>query len=226
MEKIPFSTYDFFGYLASGFLTLAAADYALAWGWLTMKEIPIGIGFLFLVTAYILGHLMAHLSSVILETYFLRKVLKSPEIHLFSEPSKSFWRYLFPGNFKPFSVETKERVLSCAEEEGVSDIGRALFFHCHPIVKKEQAVLERLNSFLNLYGFSRNISMSFFIAFVILIAGGIQNVLFSENPDLETRYFLWSGICLIASYGMYIRYLKFFRHYTVEVFISYAEKNN
>jgi hypothetical protein len=34
MNKIPFSVYDFFGYLAPGFLILAAADFARGGGWL------------------------------------------------------------------------------------------------------------------------------------------------------------------------------------------------
>jgi len=34
---------------------------------------------------------------------------------------------------------------------------------------------------------------------------------------------LWAIVAFVAAIGMFYRYLKFFRHYTVEVFTTYAE---
>ncbi|MEE8074004.1 MAG: hypothetical protein V3T60_00090 [Candidatus Binatia bacterium] len=223
MNKIPFSVYDFFGYLASGFLLLASADYAFDRGWLATEQLPLGVGVLWLIGAYVLGHLVAHVSSVVLELNFLRKVLGSPEEHLFSSSSDSPWRRIFPGNFVSFPDETKNRILERAKKAGVSGPGRALFLHCHPIAKREQATLERLNTFLNLYGFARNISMTLLLSAVILTVGAIWSAVCRELDHQCVVKLLGALGCLVASYGMFLRYLKFFRHYTVEVFISYAE---
>lgn len=226
MNKIPFSVYDFFGYLASGFLLLGSVDYAFGWNWLISEDLPVGIGLLGLIGAYVLGHLVAHISSVMLELNFLRKVLGSPEEHLFVEPPESLWRYLFPGNFQPLPKETKERILERAKNAGIHEPGRALFFHCHPIAKRDNATLERLNTFLNLYGFSRNITMALVLAAVVLVIGGIRDAGVSDIADVRTAKFLGAAMCMLAAYGMFLRYLKFFRHYTVEVFISYAETSD
>ena len=72
--------------------------------------------------------MVAHLSSVILEHYFLRRVLRSPEEHLFSSDSHIFWAKLFPGNFKPFPQETQDRILNKARQNNAPLAPRPLFF--------------------------------------------------------------------------------------------------
>jgi hypothetical protein len=80
--KIPFSIYDFFGYLSSGFAVLAAYDYASGEKWLLADSVPLEIGVLIILAAYITGHVVSHLVSVVIEHGFLRRVLRSPEEHL------------------------------------------------------------------------------------------------------------------------------------------------
>lgn len=70
--------------------------------------------------------------------------------------------------------------------------------------------------FLNLYGFSRNISMTALLAVPILIAGMI-------STGFEKHKLYWIIIALAIFVGMFYRYLKFFKHYTEEVFRAYAE---
>src|SRR5262249_18134110 len=78
-------------------------------------------------------------------------------------------RALFPIYFKPFPGQTSERVLKKSATEGFDKPGRALFFHCHAIVKRDKTTYDRLTSFLNLYGFCRNITMAALIAAVVLV---------------------------------------------------------
>ncbi|MFH1349886.1 MAG: hypothetical protein ABII26_03025, partial [Pseudomonadota bacterium] len=73
----------------------------------------------------------------------------------------------------------------------------------------------RLNTFLNLYGFSRNISMSGLLAASVLIIG-----MFSTG--FSTQKMWWIIVALGICIGMFYRYLKFFKHYTEEVFRAYA----
>jgi hypothetical protein len=216
MGKLPFSVYDFFGYLASSFLLFAAVDHAFDGGRLLGDSPKFMLGLLWLVVAYIAGHLIAHVSSVLLEQGLVRRVLRSPEETLFQERPCSAWARLFPGFYRPFPKEIRERVLVKAHEQaGIAGAGRALFFHCHTIAKRDQATLGRLNSFLNLYGFCRNSTLALSVAAAVLIAGALFGGDFGK--------LWWAAAALVGSVGMFYRYLKFFKLYTEEVFRTYAE---
>ncbi len=218
--KIPFSVYDFFAYLTTGFLLLCAADYAFDIGWLQKEKVPPGIiGFL-IVSGYILGHFVAHLSSFFLEHKFLRGVLKSPEETLFEKQAKDFWSYIFPIFYKPFPPETQQRVMSRAAAAGIERPGRALFFHCFAIVKRDKSTAERLGTFLNVYGFCRNMSMAALIAAGILLFATFQHW---SAAAIDTAKLAWAGVAIVVAIVLFYRYLKFFKHYTEEVFRDYAE---
>ena len=53
--KIPFSVYDFFGYLAVGFLVLVSLDYSSGGGWLLKDTIAPIYVLLWVVIAYIVA---------------------------------------------------------------------------------------------------------------------------------------------------------------------------
>ena len=218
--KIPFSVYDFFGYLAAGFLVLAAIDFSCNGGWLLKDTMAPVFVMVWTVVAYILGHLVAHLASALLEHAFLRRFLGSPEEHLFGAKKKTWKARLFPANFRPFPKATQDRILARVADVGGPTFGRALFFHCHAIVKHQPVTLERLNVFLARYGFCRNVSMAAALAALVLAFSRVWCP--SGAPDL----FPWLPAALLAAIGMLYRYLKFFRHYTTEVFTSYAEADN
>ena len=209
MNYIPFSIYDFFGYLAAGFAVLAAADHAFDGGWLLREDLSLVFGIFWIAVAYVLGHIVASFSSFLLEWNIARERLGPPEEVLFRKDAGTRWAWLFPGYFRPLPEKIRERVLERAKEKaGIDEPGRALFLHCHSVVKREQALLGRLNSFLNLYGFCRNVSAASLLVVPLLLAGG--------KP-------WWALASAALAFGMFHRYLKFFKHYTVEVFVSYAE---
>ncbi len=218
MNRIPFSVYDFFGYLATGFLMLVTVAYATCMTVLLRETPPLVMSFFWIVAAYVVGHIVAHIASAFLEEAVLRRGLGSPEEHLLAA-KKSGWRArIFPGNFKPFPTSTQQRVLTKAQQRGVTTSDRSFFFHCHPLVKRDQATLERLNSFLNLYGFSRNLCMA-----LLLIVPLLLYSTWGSECGFRRAPLWWAVIALVAAIGMFYRYLKFFRHYTVEVFTTYAE---
>jgi len=215
--KIPFSIYDFFGYLGCGFILLYAVDYGFSGGWFIREDLwPVYILF-WIVLAYITGHIIANISSFLLEHKFLREILISPEETLFDgEKRKGFWPKLFPVFYKPFPEETRRRILTKAKKAGIENPGRGLFFHCHALVISQKHTSERLSTFLNLYGFARNISMSGLLAASVLIIGII-------NKGFSGQKLWWVLVAIGVSIGMFYRYLKFFKHYTEEVFRAYAE---
>lgn len=222
MDKLPFSVYDFFGYLASGFLVLVGAEFAFNGQWLLRKDLNIPCGIFWVVAAYIAGHIIANISGFLLEGQMVRKVLRSPEESLFQDEKRKFWCWIFPGFYCALPKETRDRILHKSEAKaGIKSCGRGLFFHCHPIVKRDVNTLARLNTFLNLYGFCRNVSMASIITVVILVIGVIAD--WRAGLQVQSTKIWWAGAAAFSAFGMFYRYLKFFRQYTLEVFITYAE---
>ncbi len=217
--KIPFSVYDFFGYLSSGYVILAVSDLAFGDGWLVGSTPTVSTFVFLLVVAYVIGHIVAHISSAVLEHVVLRKALKSPEVHLLEPKDVRGWKRLFPGHFRALPVATIDRISARAKEHGVATSGRSFFFHCHPLVKKDEATRERLASFLNQYGFCRNISMALLVSVFVLVSGAIVD----KGRFDDTNLLIGAGLLLFGAIAMFYRYLKFFRHYTLEVFMTYAE---
>jgi len=74
--------------------------------------------------------------------------------------------------------------------------------------------MTRLDSFINKYGFARN------LAFTSLLVGAALLVKSSmrSNPDL-VRYG-WTA--LVVGVLLFYRYLKFFRQYSYELFNTYS----
>ena len=98
--------------------------------------------------------------------------------------------------------------------------GEALFYHCFGVVRWDEYPRERLATFLNLYGFGRNTSMA------ALISAALIGVAIVVNHRVEPTV-LWPGALLAGFVGvaMYLRYLKFYRQYSVELYTTYAEVN-
>lgn len=215
--KIPFSVYDFFGYLATGFVLLVSIDLSCGGAWLARDSIPPLLALFLILLAFVVGHLVAHVASVLLESIFVRTFLGSPELHLFGVAQKSWRSKLFPGNFKPLPKAIQQHLRARAEEYGAPVSERAFFLHCHAVVKNQPTTAERLNTFLVQYGFCRNISMAFAFAALVPFLGRLW------CPLTPVSLVPWAPLALVLSVGMFYRYLKFFRHYTIEVLTSYAE---
>lgn len=78
MGNIPFSVYDFFGYLGAGTVTLFAGFFA-AYGFDAFKiDLNLTQMNLLVIAAYITGHVIAAISSFVLERRLTRKHIGSP----------------------------------------------------------------------------------------------------------------------------------------------------
>jgi hypothetical protein len=105
----------------------------------------------------------------------------------------------------------------------IEEPGRALFYHCFERVKHDEATRTRLNNFLNQYGFCRNMSLALLLSALILLVGLLNAMLRGGDVGDHTGWAIL--VATLAGIGMFYRYLKFFREYTVEVFRSCAEKD-
>jgi len=216
MDKIPFSVYDFFAYLSSGTVVLVTIDYVYKLGILQQKEVSILFGIALVVAAYVCGQLVAHFSALLLEHGLVFKLLKRPTVVLMHD-KKFGWvhRYIFPGYHRKLPSETQYRVRKQAESRDVTPTDETLFLHAYPVVTANAKWQARLDDFRNQYGFARNMCLSFFMSGIMLTTSRLLG-----DPRVKCRYIaIIFGVALTLLY----RYLKFFRQFSYELLIRYAE---
>lgn len=103
MEKIPFTSYDFWAYLSAGSLLLFAVDQALGTALLARDSWTVVQAVVAVTFAYAMGQLIASMSSLLLERLLVGKLLGYPRNVLFGQPLAWKWfRRLMPLLF-PFA---------------------------------------------------------------------------------------------------------------------------
>ena len=215
-QRFPFTSYDFWAYLASGFLLLFVADYVWATGLLARDEWTLVQGIVAVSCAYVVGQLVASLSSTILERGLVAKVLGYPRNVLFGQRTPNrLVKFCLSGYYTPLPQETQKAALLKGVTAGVNGAGEALFWPAFAHARATPAVMSRLDSFLNQYGFARNIALVSFLDAAML--GWSYN--FQGGPTTDGNL---AWLAFAVGLGMTLRYLKFYRHYAVEVFTAYA----
>lgn len=219
MDKIPFTTYDVFGYLASGLALLAGLQLAFGFPPVLNSELRTLDAVFLLLAAYVLGHVIAAASQFVLESIVIEKGLGRPIDNLFrSDKPPGIRGKLFPGYFKPLPLRIREEILISLTQHGVTDDPeeRFIFVQYSPAIRSDAALQSRLTIFLNLYGFSRN------LCFTALLLGILNLVsLFWSRDSRNLAY----GLGCIFGLGipLFYRYLKFFRHYSYELFNTFRQ---
>jgi hypothetical protein len=215
-QKIPFTSYDFWAYLSAGFLLLFAVDQAAGTKLLMRDTWTIVQGVIAVSMAYVVGQLVASVSSFVFEKMLVGKVLGYPRMNLFGKPKAWRWlRALMPDYFAPLPEQTQKAVLERGQKVGADGAGEALFWPAHAYGRSTPAVAARMDNFLNLYGFCRNIALVGLIDAALLYWSYLR-------PDGPAEHLLWARVAFVIGIGMTFRYLKFFRHFALEVFTSFA----
>jgi hypothetical protein len=218
MNQLPFTVYDFFGYLASGAVVLAGCTAAFV-GYEPFESSPgLLVGFILVIAIYVIGHIVANLAGDLIERRLVRSRLHPPtEILLgFQTPGKMEAK-LLPGYSTPLPTGVKDQIIKLAQPR----TGDALFFHCHAVMKSDSAVQVRLETFLNLYGFCRNMTLALLIVAFSLVAGLILGTA-ETGPAVGPGWWVLGSV--VGAIGMFYRYLKFYRQFAVELLTSYAER--
>lgn len=217
MNRVPFAAYDFFGYLASGFLLIIGMELAVGFPRVLGQDLkPIDVVAL-LLAVYVAGQLVAGPSKTVLEDGLVEKVLGRPNVNLFRAKRPWLRWILFPGFYKPLPSDIRERVLARAAGEGIAGTGEALFLHVRysPDIRTDEKLLGRLDTFLNLYGFARNLA---FTSLLVGVTLGAQAWWFRVEPSLSKYAITALALGILLLY----RYLKFFRQCSYELFNTYA----
>lgn len=220
--NINFWAYDIFGYLLPGLLLLAGYAKAntciyeiIHPHWISGKYADYAI---LLGIAYTLGHLISGLSSFFLERLILRHILKYPTRQMFKENDDTsiFIKFLFPGYFRPYTKVFQNTVKEKIKTEFNIDImeDHDIFWLCWSFVCINHSVAyRRATHFLELYGFSRNMSMSFLLL--------VPLSWFSQWNNFING-FLWSISALFIAWILYVNYTKLLRRLNDEVFRAFV----
>lgn len=223
-QYFPFTNYDFYGYLSCGLLLLFVVDYWCSGGhYLARDNWTVFQGALVVSLSYIIGQIIATLSSFLLEHVLARMLLRSPLVILLSERQGAtrHWlihlvvnRYYAPlpssVRAKIFENAEKHTGLSRAElEANIEEIFEPAFH----VARTIEDVRKRMDDFRNQYGFNRNMAMSGCIA---------AGLLFHSACHGNIEAYKWTVLALVLSLGMLLRFLKFYSSFTTEVLRTYA----
>lgn len=214
MSRIPFSTYDFFAYLSSGSLVVAAVDVLYGRAWLLEPEIRPLLALVLLLLAYITGQVVAQLSAPILEKGLLHGVMRPPSENLM-RTDEPWGRYLFPLFYKPLPEKNQVEVRTQMQARNFAGSGEELFIHIFGVVKRLEGMQDRLDGFRNQYGLARNMCFAFLVVTLLVLVGPLD-----DARDAPSRW--WALVSCGFGVAMLYRYLKFFRQYSYELFVTYA----
>src|SRR5690606_33581480 len=137
----------------------------------------------------------AGVSSQLLERRLVGNLLGWPKMVLFGRPKA--WRWVQPaflGYFDPLPPEVQEAALAQGRKDGVTEPSEALFTAAYTYAKTIPVVNERLQNFLNRYGFCRNIALVSFIDAALLEVA----YLWLDGPDTN-RW--WALVALLVGIG-------------------------
>lgn len=171
-----------------------------------------------LLVVYVAGQMVATPAKAFLEDLVVARLLRRPNINLLEKKRPCLRGLIFPGYYQPLPEQAQRRVLARAESEGIKGIGEDLFLHVRysPQVLGNAKLIDRMNGFLNQYGFHRNLS---FTALLLGIALLLKfKVSSGVNPELAKH----GAVSLAAGVLLFYRYLKFFRQYSYEMFNTYG----
>jgi hypothetical protein len=254
MEQIvSFTDYDLFAYFMVGFAAFAASDVVLGshfllrhanqWNFATITLIVIG--------AYLAGQIIALPAEWILDRVVVREVLGQPTEFLVPDCNKpksmadvhrhALFDYYEPLKGKlPEQVEEKARIA----DPGMKDwkeckdgtkqaVGDVLFWLAFPVAKQDKDAYQRMTTFLKLYSFCRNMSFVAFLAAigaVVRYRHGVPAARLQQLTDFGIQawfadpgwqFAVFGGVGL----GLFLRYLFFYRLYSVEVLIAFASSS-
>ncbi len=216
MNRLPFDPYDFFGYLASGLLVAVGMDRVLGFPRVLGQDFKVVDAAVLLLGVYVAGQIVATLAKATFEDGFVDKILGRPSVNLFREKRPLIRGALFRGFYQPLPANVRKKVMEKARGKGVVGLGEGLFLHVRYSreILGDERILKRLDSFINQYGFSRNLAFTSILVGVSLL---IKGRLLASAELLN-----YGDTALIAGVALLYRYLKFFRQYSYEIFNAYA----
>lgn len=220
MKEFPFDPYDFFGYIANGLLLIVGLNLIIGVPNILGKDLkPLDMLALSLAV-YIAGQIIASPAKWLLEGILVTFILKTPSVNLMANrDKKSFLKLFFPGYYETLPITTQNKIIEKVQKEGLNIYnGEELFVHIRyqENMLSDSNLISRLNTFLNKYGFNRNLCFTSMLF-------GICILIFKEF-NIATSITKYGILFVFTSIFLFYRYIKFFRLYSFELFNTYAGK--
>ena len=210
-DKIPFDAYDFFAYLASGAIILFALTEVLPASVFTLGS-TVGSTAFGVVAAYVLGHVVAQVSSTVLEQVFVKRLLSHPVLVLLAATPVGPWRHVFREFGRSLPVHSQLSVKARFADAHVPEADiEAIIALVTYTAMRDAVAAGRLEKFLRLYGFARNAATACAASAALLTVA-------KPTPGHVAS----SVILSLAAYVLCLRYLKFYRLYFRESLLSYS----
>lgn len=218
-DWFPFTNYDFYAYLTTGMIVIAACDRAFAASTLANQEWTFVAAFFWIVVAYLVGQILAIPSSALLEHVVARHCLRSPTSLLLGlssyRPLDKFVSAVFGAReYAPFPAPNRESILkkvsSILQVEPAAVTPEAAFQCAFPRARSSEDSAGRLDTFLNQYGMCRNVAFASGVAAVILAF---------NSPDGSNNLLALGAIVLCV--GLFARFIKFYAAFAREVFRTF-----
>ncbi|PYP38234.1 MAG: hypothetical protein DMD46_02645 [Gemmatimonadetes bacterium] len=211
--SIPFTVYDFFGLLSTGVIWLLGIDHAFGMRWILGKQLGAGEAVLWIVVSYVIGHINSQGAAWLFERQLVARRLGYPSTNLFADKNKKTPR-LFKHYREPLPGETTKAILKRYESlSGSKSPSEAMFIFCFNLVKERSpTTYGRLQTFLNVYGFCRNMSFAALLLSVVFVAAAVIRGVYAM--------LYLALISVFAAAVLFFRYIKFFRLFGREVFVS------
>lgn len=216
-----------FAYIASGLAALVVWDVVFSTHYVLGADWTLASGTLTIALAYIVGQILAAPSGWLIERQFVRRVLFRPSAILMASRELGWRRFLKNTLLQDYYTALDSGLRQKVRERATADRGaevidEALFWCAFPVAKRDSNACARLDTFLRLYGFCRNMA---FVGIVgaFAIAGDAIVDWYDWGWDATAlQKCRWALLTLLIGLGMLHRYLKFFRLYNVEVLVSYS----
>lgn len=233
---IPFTLYDFFGYLLPGLtfgaLSFLSFDLPKMFGYTSdmllgtkpttpslllfaiiklFDKSPFFISVLAIVISYVLGHIISSLSSLLFERFIVRGLISYPADNMFQLRRRT--HPFFRNYRRSYTEEFIQRFRQEFESQfriSLSDAHDVFWITFEFVAHNTPSVFARSMYFLNLYGFSRNLSMAFLASAVFLLSYEVTHSL--------TISWLLIGIYTVIAFTLFWNYLKLLRRLNDEVF--------
>ncbi|OYX77723.1 MAG: hypothetical protein B7Y82_07120 [Sphingomonadales bacterium 32-65-25] len=213
----PFTDYDFYAYLTSGMLLIAAVDHIYAGGILLNRSNWSVADYIFWsAMAYFIGQILAIPSAVLLEHLMVRTILRPPvSVLLGLKPQRRMEfcvAFLFGiREYRPLPTAVQNSIKQKIQRiagEAVIDDPEAVFQVAFPHARSVPDSAVRLDTFINQYGFARNVSFTFLVVSILFC---IQML---NKPTDHTRVLL--AVAATISLGLFLRFLKFYAAHSSE----------
>lgn len=214
----PLTDYDFYAYIASGSLLIAAADRAWNAGEILARDDWSFVAIIvFFSTAYVAGHLVAAVSSPVIEHWLARTVLTPPGVvQLGLKPRTRMERFVGEAvgrYYEPFKPATIDAIKANATAElggrGNLDF-EDIFQAAHRRAYAAEHSRDRAEQFRNQYGFCRNVAFVSYLGVVFFSLSSAYGG--SLGPAWP-----WIIVSAVVAVLMTVRFLKFYACFCAEI---------